>query len=299
MSTPDILCVGSVLWDVIGRSPGPMRVGSDTPGRIVRRPGGVAMNIATAARRFGLTPALLTAVGRDAEGDQIIAEANRAGLVTDHAYRPRHLPTDRCMVVEASNGMIATIADTRSLEAAGARILRPARNGPLGRPGKPWSGLLALDGNLTAELLMEIGEDPLFAAADLRVASASSGKAGRIQPFLRVENATIYVNREEAGLLCGGTFETSLEAAEEMLDRGARRVLVTDGGRAAADGAAADGFTTMRPPEAPATPASLVTGAGDVFMAAHIAAEARGAARRDAMSRALDAAAAHLRRDVG
>lgn len=52
----DILCIGSVLWDVIGRSDRSMRLGSDVPGRIVRVPGGVAMNIAMALSRFGLQP---------------------------------------------------------------------------------------------------------------------------------------------------------------------------------------------------------------------------------------------------
>ncbi|RMH40599.1 MAG: kinase, partial [Alphaproteobacteria bacterium] len=51
---PDILCIGSVLWDIIGRSASHMRVGSDVPGRISRLPGGVAMNIAATVTRFGL-----------------------------------------------------------------------------------------------------------------------------------------------------------------------------------------------------------------------------------------------------
>ena len=65
--TPDILCIGSVLWDIIGRSPASMRLGSDVPGRITRLPGGVAMNIAMTLARFGMRPAPLTAIGRDAE----------------------------------------------------------------------------------------------------------------------------------------------------------------------------------------------------------------------------------------
>ena len=59
-----IVCIGSVLWDVIGRSSAVMRMGSDVPGRITRLPGGVAMNIAMTLRRFGLTPVLLTSIGR-------------------------------------------------------------------------------------------------------------------------------------------------------------------------------------------------------------------------------------------
>lgn len=79
--TPDILCIGSVLWDVIGRATNHMRVGSDVPGRITRLPGGVAMNIAMTLRRFNMTPALLTTVGQDAEGIELIAEATRMGLI--------------------------------------------------------------------------------------------------------------------------------------------------------------------------------------------------------------------------
>ncbi len=77
--TPDILCIGSVLWDVIGRAASHMRVGSDVPGRITRLPGGVAMNIAMTLRRFGMTPALLTTIGRDAEGEELMAEADPHG----------------------------------------------------------------------------------------------------------------------------------------------------------------------------------------------------------------------------
>ncbi|MGB4908228.1 MAG: PfkB family carbohydrate kinase, partial [Tabrizicola sp.] len=95
--TPDILCIGSVLWDIIGRSPTAMRLGADVPGRITRLPGGVAMNIAMTLRRFGMSPALITAIGRDSEGDELIAACDRLGLVTGHVYRSDDLPTDRYM----------------------------------------------------------------------------------------------------------------------------------------------------------------------------------------------------------
>ena len=57
-----------------------MRQGSDVPGRITRLPGGVAMNIAMALVRFGLRPAVLTAIGRDAEGAELVAAAHEAGI---------------------------------------------------------------------------------------------------------------------------------------------------------------------------------------------------------------------------
>ncbi len=132
----EILCIGSVLWDVIGRSGAVMRLGSDVPGRITRLPGGVAMNVAMTLRRFGMRPLLLSAVGRDEAGDELIATAERLGLVTDHVYRSDDLPTDIYMAVEGANGLMAAIADAHSLEAAGDKILRPLLDGRLGFGGR-------------------------------------------------------------------------------------------------------------------------------------------------------------------
>lgn len=286
----DILCIGSVLWDVIGRSPSAMRQGSDVAGRITRIPGGVAMNIAITLARFGLTPALLSAVGRDAEGDELIAACTARGMVTNMVYRSDDLPTDRYMAVEGANGLIAAIADAHSLEAAGDKILRPLTDGRLGSESDPYAGLAALDGNLTINLLSDIAKSPILKAADLRVAPASPGKAERLSPFLQQGRGTLYVNLEEAGLLCQQAFETSQAAAEGLLKRGAARVLVTDGGDTATDGNTA-GLIAQTPPQVLVT---RVTGAGDTFMAAHIAAERQGADREAALASALEAAASYV-----
>lgn len=286
----DILCIGSVLWDVIGRSASHMRQGSDVPGRITRLPGGVAMNIAMTLARFGMTPTLLTAIGRDAEGDELIRACAQMGMRTEHVYRSEDLPSDRYMAVEGANGLIAAIADAHSLEAAGAKILRALFNGQLGSEQNPYEGPVALDGNLTLALLDEIAQSPAFVRADLRVAPASPGKAERLLPFVRQGRATLYVNLEEAGLLCQTEFSDSASAAQALLERGAQRVLVTDGGRSASEGDA-ERVITQTPP---AVLVTRVTGAGDTFMAAHIAAEAKGADRETALARALHAAATYV-----
>jgi sugar/nucleoside kinase (ribokinase family) len=291
---PDILCVGSVLWDTIGRAPGPMQFGADVPGRITRRPGGVAMNIAMTLARFGLRPALLSAIGRDGDGDELVAAAQRLGLDCSYLYRSEDLPTDRYLAIEGANGLIAAIADAHSLEAAGDKILRPLGDGRLGALETPWRGPLALDGNLTEALLAKIAHSPLFAAADLRVAPASPGKAERLLPLLARPRLTLYVNLEEAGILCQARFADAAQAAAGLLARGASRVLVTDGPRAAADGGA-EGILTQAPPPVLET---RVTGAGDTFMAAHWVAELRHAARATALSAALDAAARHVSGEI-
>ncbi len=290
----DILCIGSVLWDVIGRSPSVMRAGSDVPGRITRIPGGVALNIAMTLARFGLTPALLSSIGRDAEGDELVAECERLGCLTNHLYRSDDLPTDVYMAIEGANGLIAAIADAHSLEAAGARILNPLTDGALGSVAAPYPGVIALDGNLTESLLDDVARNPAFGHADLRIAPASPGKAERLLPFLRAGRGTLYVNLEEAGLLSQTSFETARDAAMALLERGAARAIVTDGSRTCCD-ADADGLYQGTPPDVLVT---RITGAGDTFMAAHIAAEIAGSSRDQALEKALRAAASYVSGEI-
>lgn len=295
---PDILCIGSVLWDIIGRANVHMRAGSDVPGRIERLPGGVAMNIAMTLTRFGLRPAILTAIGRDSQGADLVQAAEVMGIDCRFVYRSDDLPTDRYMAIEGANGLIAAIADAHSLEQAGDKILRPLGDGRLGSDSAPWAGPIALDGNLTLALLSEIAASPLFAAADLRVAPASPGKAERLAPLMRHPRATLYVNLEEAGILCQSEFDSAEAAARALIERGAARVLVTDGGRAAADGRRdAEGRPEVICATPPAVLVTRVTGAGDTFMAAHLVAERAGDPRERALARALSAAARYVSGD--
>ena len=285
-----VLCIGSVLWDVIGRSASHMRQGSDVPGRISCLPGGVALNIAMTLKRFGVEPVLLSSIGRDSEGDALVVACEKLGLDCQYIYRSEDLPTDRYMAIEGVNGLITAIADAHSLEATGYKILTPLITGPFGTQARPFAGVISLDGNLTHSLLEEIAVSPLFAQCDLRVAPASPGKAERLMPFLYHGRALLYVNLEEAMLLCNTTCATACDAAKALLAKGASRVLVTDGASPACDGDARE-MIVQPPPDVLAT---RVTGAGDTFMAAHMAAELAGSSRVEALRQALDTAARYV-----
>ncbi|MCB1388381.1 MAG: kinase [Rhodobacteraceae bacterium] len=291
MTAPDILCIGSVLWDIIGRTEVSLRARGDVAGRITRVPGGVALNIAMTLARFGLHPAVLTAIGADPEGDDLVRACEGLGVSTAHALRTPDLPTDRYMAIEDATGLVAAIADAHSLEAAGAAILAPLSDGRLGTVTAPWRGPVALDGNLTADLLAQIAASPLFAGADLRIAPASPGKAERLIPIMRHPGATLYVNRQEAGLISGTACDSAEAAAEALVAAGAARALVTDGSRPAADATRGQSVLTCA---ARAVHPRRITGAGDTFMAAHLFAETRGSGRIEALERAQAAAAAYV-----
>lgn len=295
MQTPseDIICIGSVLWDIIGRSPRDMIAGNDVPGRIHRIPGGVAMNIAMTLARFGLRPVLLSALGRDAAGDELLRAAQQMGLVCDHIHLSAR-PTDSYMAIEGANGLIAAIADAHSLEESGSAILTPLLDGTLGDADHPFQGAIALDGNLTEALLSEIAQSAAFAQADLRIAPASPGKAARLRRVIGHKGATLYINLEEARLISAKpALNTAKAGAMALLDAGARRVVVTNGAELACD-ACADACFEAGP--ARVTP-TRITGAGDTFMAAHIAAERQGKSRDAAIVFAQDIAAKYVAGD--
>ncbi|MFC0199203.1 PfkB family carbohydrate kinase [Paracoccus rhizosphaerae] len=282
--TPDVLCIGAMLWDVIGRAPRRMAPGADVPGRIRHLPGGVALNVAVALARWGLAPAVLSAVGRDPEGEALVAEANRLGVLTDRLTRDAGLPTDCYMGIEDSEGLIAAIADAHSLEQAGAAILSPL-------DVLDWTGPVVLDGNLTQDLLDAIARDRRLARADLRVVPASPGKAERLEPLIAARRGCFYLNRLEAEILAGRACPDAASAAEAVVARGAARVLVTDGPNPAAE-AMAGGVTLTHCP--PSVTVARVTGAGDCFLAAHLSAELNNLPRDAALTRAVEASAAHV-----
>ena len=292
---PQILCVGAMLWDVIGRSPARLAPGDDVAGQIRRMPGGVALNIALALARQGLPVAILSSVGHDTPGDALLAEVGRLGVDTRWIWREGNLPTDTYLAIESPDGLVAAIADVGCIEIAGARILSPLRDGRLGDRASPWSGTLILDGNLTPATISEMEGDPCLSAADLRIAPASPDKVARLRPLLTHPRATFHLNRAEAEALTGRSFsgapDAAANAAEAVIASGASRALVTDGARAAAD--ACRGETTLT--ETPPPVAALrVTGAGDTFVAAHIAAERAGASRTEALRAAIRASATHV-----
>ena len=286
----DIICIGSVLWDIIGRSTYTMSSGSDKPGKIIKIPGGVALNLAMALQKNGFNSSLLSAIGADNDGDQLIEQIKLRGIDTEHIYRAKSFPTDKYMAVEGSNGLIGAIADTCTLERCEKYILSPLENGKLYKLNEPWAGIIVLDGNLTENLLNKINSDPLFRNVDLRIAPASPGKAARLRTCLNGNVRTVYMNLEEANLIVNQNFNESCSAAIALLNAGFKRAVVTNGGNKVTV-AEKDSQITITPPNVDVV---RVTGAGDVFMASHIQAELIGKQKETAINFALNQTAKYI-----
>lgn len=286
---PPVLCIGALLWDVIGQSFDMMSPGADMPGSIAQLPGGVAFNVANSLTSLSQPAELLTALGRDSAGDVLADEAARLGIGIGNVFYNVSMSTDCYVAIESPQGLFAAVADARCLETAGAQVLEPLRDGRLGSARAPFAGRIMLDGNLTTAVLAEIAQDPCFAAADLRVVPASPQKAERLAPLLSRPGTCFYLNLEEAEALTGLRGTDPLAAAQAVIARGAARAIVTQGPRPVVD------LRRDKPPVTSCPPQVGIlrtTGAGDRFMAAHLVAEMRGESPQAALDFAVKSAAA-------
>jgi pseudouridine kinase len=280
-ASPPFVCVGAAHWDIIGRTAEPLPPGADVPGRIVRRPGGVALNVALALAALHRPVSLLAAVGTDAAGADLTRHLAGAGIDAAHLHR-HDGPTDAYLAIEGPHGEIhAAVADCAGLEVAGPALLAPIRD-------RRVTGPTIADGNLPLPVLDEL----LVRPSALVV--ASPGKAAALRWLLGPRAPALYLNRREAEQICGAAFPDSRAAAAALLNHGAAEAIVTDG--AAPATAAVPGATVTLPP--PPVIAVGLTGAGDAFVAAHIVARADGLDLEAALRAALAAAARHITCEV-
>lgn len=94
MKDYDVLAVGDLNTDLILSIAGLPEFGREVLAQsLARRSGGVAANFAAYCARLGLRVALLARVGRDGDGDFLLAEMQRLGVVTEHVVRDPELPT--------------------------------------------------------------------------------------------------------------------------------------------------------------------------------------------------------------
>ena len=294
MTQAPVLCIGSALWDIIASASEPMENGRDIAGHIRRQLGGVALNVAVALVRQGVPAILLSAIGNGPEGDALIDALEAEGVDCRFVYRSNDR-TDSYLAIENPNGdVFGAIADCASLELADDKIFAPLLDGRLGSPKEPWPWRVVVDGNLPAALMASLASRVEFSNCQLNIVPASPGKADRLRAALSGGRITLYVNRSEAEILANKPFHNAEAAARALVDMGAARAIVTDGPRAACS------FDAVREVclTPPATDAHSTTGAGDVFMASHIAAGGEDVTPEVRLQAAIDAANRHITRKI-
>ncbi len=272
---PDVVCFGAAHWDVIARAQAPTP-GPDNPGRVERRAGGVALNVARSLATAGYRVALVAPLGNDEDGRRLRSALSEDGIETQGLLVRSEARTGCYVAIEDAGGeLLAAVTEAAALDA-----LTPA-DLSLDRlcDAKAWF----LDANLPAAVIQALAtwEERPSLIAD----GVSPAKATRLRPVLDGLDG-LYCNRAEAEAICAARFETAEAAARALVARAVARAVVTDGPHAAAD-AGRHGVATLRPAGAALR---SVTGAGDALLAAHLAATLKGQRPEAALAAGLAAA---------
>ena len=90
---PGVVVIGGSNVDIKARSAAPATPRTSNPGHGSMTPGGVGRNIAENLARLGTRTHLVSAVGRDALGDNLVAQTSAAGVRGEHV--PRFDGTDQ------------------------------------------------------------------------------------------------------------------------------------------------------------------------------------------------------------
>ena len=292
-----IICAGSALIDSVGYSKNQINNGDDVSGRIKTRVGGVAFNICRNLALIGFTNVeLLTAIGDDTKGRTIIDLCSKLGIITDNIYICNDSETDSYLAIEDIHGLKAAIAHIFNVEEFGDKILKPLENGAVKTNPEPSNNLIVLDGNLSISTLAKIAENKKIMNYDIRVASASSSKASRLQPFLNLPNVTIYCNMTEAENLCDLSFQDTEQASTYLLKKGLGRAIVTNGDKHICDASIHHEPISIVPPKV--TNINHITGAGDYFLACHIANEINQLDKETALLKAAEGASKYVETEI-
>lgn len=221
-----ILVLGAAGVDVIGRLTTDLQPAASNPARIRRSYGGVARNVAENLARLGQPVRLITVVGEDESGTEVLAHTARAGVDVSAAMRSSKYPTGFYMgVVNKSGQLQFAVDDMRLLDELTSNYLKEQE--ALFKA----SSLVFVDANLPVKTLRTANSLARRAKIPICADTASFTLAERLAKFLP-RYYLVTANSKEAGVLTGLSFEASdrdaaMEAARDLVNRGVQIALVT------------------------------------------------------------------------
>jgi pseudouridine kinase len=220
------LVIGAAGMDIVGRLRGELHLGSSNPAQIRSTFGGVARNVAENLARLGQPVRLITAVGQDAAGEQLLAQASKAGVDVSYAIRTAEYPSGVYLAtVDAQGEMQLALDDMRAIAAITPEYL--SENATLFKE----ASLLFVDANLSRPTLSRAISLARKAGIPVCADPTTAVLARRLRPHLK-KLSLVTPNHIEAGVLCErpvdpGREEQALEAAKCLVSQGVQIAILT------------------------------------------------------------------------
>jgi pseudouridine kinase len=220
------LVIGAAGLDIVGRLRDELHLGSSNPSRIRSAFGGVARNVAENLARLGQTVQLITAVGQDAVGDQLLAQASQAGVDVSNALRTEEYPSGLYLaVVDTRGGLELALDDMRAIAAITPEYLNMRQS--LFKN----ASVLFVDANLSQKTLSRAISLAQKAGIPICADPTSVVLSRRLSSHLH-KLSLITPNSTEASELCGRLVDPrnknqTLEAAKCLVSQGVKIAILT------------------------------------------------------------------------
>ena len=220
-----VLVIGAASVDIVGVLKGELQGGTSNPAQIRTSFGGVARNVAENLARLGQAVNLLTVVGEDQNGEQLIQKIVEAGVNVEAIKRTSLHPTGTYLgVVNTGGELQVALDDMRAITLLSPDYLKQHEH--LFRE----ASLLFVDANLPKDSLRTAIS--LARAAHLPVCAdpTSVGLAVKLKPYLSKLHI-LTPNSAEAAILTDQAFNTTrrreaLQAAKHLVSQGVDIVMI-------------------------------------------------------------------------
>lgn len=221
-----ILLIGATLLDVKGKPDGGLEPATSNPGRIRTVRGGTARNVAENLARLGAEAILISAIGENDVGQQLLAQTAEAGVNVEYVQQLSGKRTGSYIAILDRDGTLSVaIDDTQVMETISGQFLYQRRS--LFSEAQ----MVMFDGSLTPgamETAMRLAQQyGVPVAAD----PSSARLANKLCPYLDGLHLVV-PNEVEAAHLCGIDYfgydaDASLDAARQLVRLGVDIGVVT------------------------------------------------------------------------
>jgi len=285
-----VLVIGSAGLDIVGRANVDLHIGTSNPSNLRMSFGGTARNVAENLARLGTDVALITAVGDDPQGKQLLYQTSETGVNVDHVLIVNDQPTGTYLaILDHLGNLHLGMDDMRVIDSITSEYLRQQRELFKG------AVIVFVDANLPPKTLKTAISLAWRAKIPIAADPTSVSLAPELIPHLE-RLWLITPNETEAEVLCPHPVphadrDMAIDAARHLVSQGVDIAIITMAefglGYASAN----------RSGHVPALLTEIVdpTGAGDALTAAVIFALLNDIPLDEAIRLGLSAAALTLR----
>jgi pseudouridine kinase len=228
LTNPQVVVIGAASIDIKGRPTQAALPATSNPGAIRLSLGGVARNVAENLARLGVPTTLLTAVGDDAFGQQILSETSAHGVDTSKALLcPTYRSGAYLAILDEHGDMAVSIDDMRICGEITPQYVRAQRK------LLAQAQMIVVDANLSPRTLDAVLKIAHKANVPVCADPVSNQLAPRLVPRL-CEYSIIRPNAQEAEIMLHNdvsirSVSDAAIAAQRLRACGVRTVIITLG----------------------------------------------------------------------